>query len=152
MSKAKKAPDERAPDAWLVSWVSGRESLATNGATFSGWTASHHAEPLYTLPNALRALADLEQSPLRETLIYSGWLPSSDDAESLDDVLRAVADELENPGPPPPPPDPQEALDEIHAAFAECFKPDFLGADWDGDEAIQTLVRKVSAALHRGKA
>lgn len=91
----------RAPDAWLVTWPllgGGIDLLATRRVN-PDWAASkvHHAEPLYTLPNALRALAeddDLVVAMAGSTALSTGWTSN---------YLCALADDLDNPVPPIPP-------------------------------------------------
>ena len=52
---------EKAPDAWLVTGEGRRRSAVwadDDAHNYGPGAIAHHAEPLYTLPNALRALAE----------------------------------------------------------------------------------------------
>lgn len=52
---------EKAPDAWLVAGEGRRRNAVwadDDAHNYGPGAIAHHAEPLYTLPNALRALAE----------------------------------------------------------------------------------------------
>jgi hypothetical protein len=92
----------KAPDAWLVEDHLGKtftfsDERAREGARL--WNA-HHAEPLYTLPNALRALAEDVELVKRLRLAVNG---GGGMKSLISDNLRDLADELDNPEPPMPP-------------------------------------------------
>lgn len=100
---AQPLPD-KAPDAWRIEWHSDQHPGGFVG--FAGpyvrdvndldqpIDALHHAEPLYTLPNALRALA------LDEGLLQV--LAQAMDTYGARDGMCRLAHAMENPPPPPP--------------------------------------------------
>lgn len=97
------------PDAWLLSYPADKEyqSAGTDSEAWNGRSLVHHAEPLYTLPNALRALADDADLPRRLAELRNS-APNQCFIEDGSFLavrfgLNALADELENPEPPIPP-------------------------------------------------